>query len=351
MNILFITHNFYPRIGGIEVNSEILAKAFSEAGHDVRLVTWTKDPKATCFPFQIFRDPDLLVLLRLHKWANVIFENNPSLRLSWPALFFRKPHVVAIRTWITRSDGSTGLKDILKTLWLKKASRNIAVSSAIKNECCKDAVVIGNPYRDDLFRIIPEIHRSRHFVFLGRLVSDKGADHAIMAVHQISKKLSQEFSLTIIGNGPERTSLEKLVRKYRMEKSVRFTGSLRGEQLISQLNEHKYILIPSLWKEPFGNVALEGLACGCIPIVSDGGGLPEAIGEAGYTFKRGDLKSLVDILKRLDRFPEEETRLREKAHNHLKNYRSEYVTKRYLEEIDLTYRRYHSENNRITSHQ
>lgn len=316
------------------MNSEIFAEAFSKAGHEVRLVTWTQDPEATSFPYQIFRDPNIWELLRLHRWAHVIFENNPSLRLSWPALFFNKPHVIALNTWISRNDGRMGIRDVLKKLWLKKTSQNIAVSSAIRNECCKDAIVIGNPYRKDLFSRRSDIKRSRHFVFLGRLVSDKGADHAIMAVHQVSKRLSQKFTLTIIGDGPERASLEDLVSKYKMQSSVRFTGALRGEQLISQLNEHKFMLVPSLWKEPFGNVALEGLACGCIPIVSDGGGLPSAIGHAGLTFERGNLENLICTMIRLVSQPDLQATLLKEVDTHLAAHHPKVVVEKYLSIIE-----------------
>jgi len=41
MKILFISHAFYPEIGGIEVNSEIIANQFTALGAQVKVVTWT----------------------------------------------------------------------------------------------------------------------------------------------------------------------------------------------------------------------------------------------------------------------------------------------------------------------
>lgn len=67
---------------------------------------------------------------------------------------------------------------------------------------------------------------------------------------------------------------------------------MSGRELVAELNRHRYLLVPSLWKEPFGIVALEGMACGCWPIVVDGGGLPEAIGNLGTVFTRGDVNDL-----------------------------------------------------------
>lgn len=342
MKILFISHNFFPAIGGIEVNSEILATAFAEAGHEVRLVTWTADPEGVEFPFQIFRKPDLLTLFKLHSWTELIFENNPTLRLSWPNLFFPRPQVIAVRTLITRTDGTTGIQDFIKKKWLKKAGKVIAVSEAIRTRCYLEAVVIGNPYRVTHFKILKGISRCKHFVLMGRLVSDKGVDLAIRAVQKINQKKTVKHTLSIIGDGPERKMLENLTCKLKMEEYVHFTGVLRGPELTTCLNEHQYILIPSRCEEAFGNVALEGMACGCIPVASNGGGLPDAVGNAGLIFERGNLEDLINVLERLLENPNLAESLRKNAQSHLNSHHPKTISSRYLEVIDsafLSYRK------------
>ncbi len=334
MKILFITHNFHPRIGGIEVNSEILASAFSEYGHQVRLVTWTPDPENTSFAFPVYRNPGMWKLLELHRWASLVFENNPSLRLSWPSLLFANINVIAVRTWISRSDGTTGIQDILKRYWLKRAERVIAVSEAVRRKCCPEAVVIGNPYRAGQFKILPEIDRSIDFVFLGRLVSDKGADQAILGMYQLNKSGMQKYHLSIVGDGPEKKYLEGLASDLELSELVHFTGALQGEELIRTLNRHRILLVPSLWEEPFGNVALEGMACGCIPIVSDGGGLPDAVGKAGLCFERGNLKMLVSTMKRVIKDSSLQKQLLQEAKTHLRAHHPETITKKYLEIVE-----------------
>jgi hypothetical protein len=114
MKILFITHKFYPDIGGIEVNSEVLALGFHEAGHEVRMITWTASSGDRRFPFTVIRQPKTAILFKEHSYADVVFENNPSLRLSWPAVFFNKPIVVALRTWVNRIEGGMAWQDRLK---------------------------------------------------------------------------------------------------------------------------------------------------------------------------------------------------------------------------------------------
>jgi Glycosyltransferase len=59
------------------------------------------------------------------------------------------------------------------------------------------------------------------------------------------------------------------------------------------------LVVPSRYDEPFGIVALEGIACGCLVVGSSGGGLKEAIGPCGLTFPNGDAVALTNLLDRL----------------------------------------------------
>ncbi len=342
MKILFLSHKFYPDIGGIEVNSEILANGFVREGHQVRLLTWTNENGEKSFPFEITRNPGLKQLIKAHRWADIVYENNPCLRLAWPSFFLKKPSVVALRTWVNRMDGKIAWQDNLKIYWLSKASAVIAVSEAVRQRTYPKATVIGNPYRHELFRRIHGIKKVHDFVFLGRLVSDKGADLAIKAIHQLNtlkfvKKI--DFSLTIIGDGEEIKNLRTLVEKMSLNSQVKFKGSLHGEELVKCLNQHHFILIPSIWEEPFGNVALEGMACGCLPIVSDGGGLPDAVGKAGVVFKRENLDSLVECIQNIFSNPDYENKMRNAAADHLKAHQPEIVGRKYLEVIEEAYKR------------
>lgn len=342
MRILFLSHNFYPDIGGIEVNSDILAQAFSEVGHEVHLLTWSKDPTNKKFPYPVIRNPSKRKLFMEHSWAELIFENNPSLRLAWPNIFFRKPSVIALNTWISRINGKIGFQDRIKLLWLKRASKVIAVSDAIRKRCWPSATVIANPYRMNEFRIIPGIKKTKEFVFLGRLVSDKGADHAIKAVKLLittKPEINNEnkITLTIIGSGPEQKNLLKLIQDLEMDNYVKLTGPLRGEDLAVCLNRHRFLLVPSLWEEPFGNVVLEAMACGCLPIVSDGGGLPDAIGNAGLKFPRGNIKAMVETIINVINNPNLEQQLKLAATAHLKLHEPSKVANQYLKVIESAF--------------
>jgi glycosyltransferase involved in cell wall biosynthesis len=326
LKVLFLSHKFYPDIGGIETLSEIFANQLSKAGHNVHLVTWSSDSTKKEFAFTVIRTPGVKRLLQEHSWADLVFENNICMRLSWPSIVFRRPAIIGLQTWITGADNKVSFKEQFKYKWLGRAAEVVACSTAIQKRCWPNASVIGNPYQEEIFRIVPEIQRTLEFVFLGRLVSDKGADMAIEAFYRIltekgnNIKAGVERVLTIIGDGPELSNLQSMVRRLGIQNSVVFRGALRDELLVKCLNQHHFLLVPSTWEEPFGIVALEGMACGCVPIVSDGGGLPDAVGDAGLVFKRGDVDSLVEAIKKLYTEPLLVEQLRVAAPAHLKNH-------------------------------
>lgn len=339
--ILFLSHYFLPKIGGIEIISEILAKAFVKAGHTVRVLTWTEDPAETQYPFEVIRQPSMSTIINQNAWADIIFENNPCIRLGWPSFLAGKPTIVVLHTWITNSqNGNSFLASLKKNIYLKRHTKVVAVSKAIAKKEFRHSEIVENPYRQDDFKIIPGISRDKDFIFLGRLVSDKGADLAIRAFKMLLDlgtnvtHLPEKPHFTIIGDGPELQTLKSMVEEMHINSYVSFRGSLQAPQIAEELNRHKYLLIPSLWEEPFGVVALEGLACGCIPISSNGGGLPEAIGPAGYTFESGNVDSLVSAIVQVNSNISLQNSLRQQAHAHLLKFDRTVISRRYIDMLE-----------------
>jgi glycosyltransferase involved in cell wall biosynthesis len=165
--------------------------------------------------------------------------------------------------------------------------------------------------------------------FLGRFVSDKGADLLIQAFAQCKE---ESVGLTLIGSGPEEQELRRLADTLGVH--VRFTGALQGKDLVRELNKHEILAVPSRWPEPFGNVALEGMGCGCVVVGSEGGGLPDAIGTGGLTFRSGDAGHLAQHLRRLLGDAELRQELRLRSEEHLRKHVEEAVCRRYLEAIE-----------------
>jgi glycosyltransferase involved in cell wall biosynthesis len=206
VKILFTSNRFHPDIGGIESISDILARSFVSAGHSLRLVTQSPGEAQRdqlIFPFPVVRRPSARELLACYRWADVVFQNNIEARLMWPLLLCRRPLLIALQTWLRSPEGKLTTLNRLKRLALLAADHVVSVSEAIRLDSFARSMVIGNPYKSQLFRPLPEIRRDKAIVFLGRLVSDKGVDLLLQAFAQLHPS---GWRLTIIGDGPERCS-------------------------------------------------------------------------------------------------------------------------------------------------
>lgn len=331
MRIALLSHCFYPSVGGIETMTEMLAEGYLRAGHEVVVVTQTQDAGSRTFGYEVVRRPDARRLLRIAAWCDVWFQNNISLGTLWPLMLVRRPVVIRHATWIERPDGSRSWRDHLKRFVLRYAVC-ISNSSAVAASMPVASTVIGNPYQDHLFVDMPGIDRDRDLVFLGRLVSDKGPHLLLEALDQL-RALGHRPTVTFIGAGEESDSLRARVEAMGLAANIEFVGPRRGTELAQLLNRHRIMVVPSVWKEPFGIVALEGAACGCVVVGSSGGGLADAIGPCGPTFPNGDATALAHALRRLLESPDEMRAYRAGAPAHLQRHTVDAVTARYLEII------------------
>lgn len=330
MKILLTSHSFAPAIGGIETCSLDLALEFSKQGHKVQVLTQTvSNNPDDDHGLDVIRRPGRSELIRAMRWCDLIFQNNISLQTAWPLLFTRKPWLVCTATWLRNPDGTTGFASHLKRLALRFAT-NIYISEAIQNHVGHPGFAVPNPYDSKTFRIISEIKRERSLVFLGRLVSDKGCDLLLQSL-AILHDAGLELPLTIIGSGTEREALKKKVNALKLSDLVRFAGSLRGETLARELNRHQVMVVPSRWQEPFGIVALEGIACGCVVVGSAGGGLPDAIGPCGVLFKNNDANDLARAIRKVFEDKEVTNQFETSAAEHLRKHHVETIAARYIE--------------------
>src|SRR5208282_41585 len=136
--------------------------------------------------------------------------------------------------------------------------------------------VILNAYRSDLFK--PPLRNSRRhdLIFVGRLIRGKGVQVLIEAMRELERR-GFHRELTIVGMGSEHSEFMRAAHGL----PITFLGVKHGRELSDVIANHKTMIVPSLEPEPFGIVALEGLASGCAVVASRGGGLPEAIGPHG----------------------------------------------------------------------
>jgi glycosyltransferase involved in cell wall biosynthesis len=258
----------------------------------------------------------------------LFFQNNISLRSLIPALLVRKPILVVHQTWLQNVRGGTGWQNRLKQALLRFIT-NVAISKAVADRLSAHSFVIGNPYDETVFHSMPNLARDKAIAFVGRLVSDKGVDLLLRAV-ELLRRDGLSPDVTVVGTGPEENNLRRLTTELGLDRQVMFVGQQCGVPLAETLNRHRILAIPSRWAEPFGVVALEGIACGCVAIGSQDGGLKEAIGPCGLIFENGNVAALATGLKRLledDRLREQ---LREGLVEHLERFQSDTIVSAYL---------------------
>jgi glycogen(starch) synthase len=328
VKILLSSYVFSPSVGGIETVSALITPEFVKAGHEVVLITHSIPDDGLEWPFPVFRRPGPRKLIELVRWCDVYFQNNISLTYAWPLLFIRRPWVIAHHTWIGRFKGERNVRGELKRRLLKYGT-NATISHAVASDIPVPSTIVGNPYHSGVFKARPEIPRTREFVYLGRLVSDKGIDMIIKALVQLRSRGFRPH-LTIIGSGDEERELRRLVRIWKIESQVEFVGTKKPAEIALLLNAHQTLIVPSRWPEPFGIVALEGQASGCLVVASGAGGLQEVVGRCGLTFALGDQAELTAAMESVLMHPDLRDRLLKDVDRHLKRFEPAAVAGKYL---------------------
>lgn len=296
MRLLIYTPAFYPNTGGLETINMIICEQLHKNGFDVTLITpqSNKNEDDKKFPYRVIRDISCKSLWHWYKWCDVYVHSVLSLNGIWPLFVWPKKWVAIHHTCYFHAwDGKPTIISRIK-YFTSKFAKNIAVSKAVADKLgLHNATIIHNAYNSQLFKITNTGKRAG-FVFVGRLVTEKGVDLLLEAYKLYSVRSSNPWGLTIIGDGPEMKKLQNMALDYK----IQFIGKKYGEELVEELNNHACMIVPSVYNEAFGIVALEGLACGCRCIVSNGDGLQEAVGNCGILFKKGDVNDLAEKLFR-----------------------------------------------------
>jgi glycogen(starch) synthase len=323
MKVGTLTWEYPPRVvGGIARHCEGLAKALVKQNHDVHLFT-LDFPGSPDYEeidgVKIYRTSTELGHPNFLTWV-LMFNHFLSKRMAditrkvdfdvmhvhdWLAAFsgisfkhyIKKPMVLTIHsTEVGRAQGlhSPDSFSINGIEWWStyEANRVIVCSHSMKNEICnhfsipeKKVHVIPNAidipkYKTSIDR---GLVRQRYGVgwgeklvlCVGRLVSQKGIEYFIRAIPQIARHFP-EAKYIIVGEGWSRDSLEAEARASGHANKIRFTGFASDQEVINLMTSADVLVVPSIY-EPFGIVALEGMATGVPIVASQVDGLAEII--------------------------------------------------------------------------
>ncbi|MEI8343968.1 MAG: glycosyltransferase family 4 protein [Candidatus Moraniibacteriota bacterium] len=130
----------------------------------------------------------------------------------------------------------------------------------------KGIVQIANGLDVDKIINIQPAAESSDVIFVGRLLSHKNVDILIKAIALVRHEF-KGISLAILGDGPEKKNLEKLVEKLKLTENVKIFGFVeKDEDVYSHMHASKVFVLPSA-REGFGMVVLEANACG-LPVIT-----------------------------------------------------------------------------------
>jgi glycosyltransferase involved in cell wall biosynthesis len=136
-------------------------------------------------------------------------------------------------------------------------------------------------------------------LFVGRLDAEKGIRELVEAFADVIARIGKA-RLVVVGDGPERTWLEKRQHASGLNGSLELLGAVPHSRIPDVLKEASLLCLPS-HGEPFGMVALEAMASGRPVVAYDLGGPRYLIdhGRGGYLVRPGDRDGLADTLVQL----------------------------------------------------
>jgi L-malate glycosyltransferase len=224
------------------------------------------------------------------------------------AMLLGKPYIVALRGsdvpfYNQRFDilDKFLFKHLSKIIW-RKAKVVTTNSEGLKELAQRTAPnqkieVIYNGINTKEFKPIKNKKEDKtlRIICIARLIKRKGIDYLIKA---LGKLKNENFILTIIGDGKEKESLIDLAKNLKINKKVKFLGSIPHQKIVKYYQKNDLFILPSL-NEGMSNTILEAMACGLSIITTNTGGSKELIKDNGFIIPKADIKS---IRKTIEKF-------------------------------------------------
>ena len=190
------------------------------------------------------------------------------------------------------------VKKIRQMIMNKQAHRNVRKFVVASNHMKNNLLMQG--YQDDKIAVIPyftEIpddiiaeSQQNNILFVGRVSPEKGLDIFIESL----ALLEADFRFIIVGDGsPDYVDmLHHKVREKNLEDKVEFCGWIENKRMGDYYAKSAFLVVPSIWPEPFGIIGIEAMAHGRPAISFNVGGIPEWLEDekTGFLIERMDIK-------------------------------------------------------------
>jgi glycosyltransferase involved in cell wall biosynthesis len=179
--------------------------------------------------------------------------------------------------------------------------------------------------------------------FVGRFVEEKGLLTLFAALGKLPVNPQRPWKLLLLGRGPLKEKLQQLAGELGVGDRIIWIESVPHADVARYINLMDTLVLPSEtsyqfktlssigWKEQFGHVLIEAMACQVPVIGSDSGEIPHVIKTDGLVFPEGDAAALADKIATLRDQPEQQRELAEKGYRRaMSEYTNRALAKRLL---------------------
>lgn len=329
--VVMIISQFYPLLGGAEIQAQRLASALRARGVDVVVLTGrikNRPAYEVIDGIPVYRSirtvniPLLFGVLYVSSVAVFLYRKRNEYNIIHCNILQELQTLVSIiikllfNKRVVAKMSSSGMTSDLKIMkrtlagrltlrLLNKADRIVSLCSAATSELLGEGIPpdrlqqISNGVDTGLFtvRAGPRHAGQKLITCIGRLDGFKGVDHLLEAFRQVIAG-GADARLTLIGTGPDEEKLKRIVRALALEERVLFKG--RRENVLQELSDTDIFVLPSL-SEGMSNVLLEAMSCGLPVIATAVGGAIDMIrhGINGMLVPPGDPAALSKALREL----------------------------------------------------
>lgn len=264
--------------------------------------------------------------------------------------FFRKTHVITTVRGADIFALNGRFLRVVKKYILKKSDKVFVNSNQAKAACQsifnREYIIAASGYDNSLFK--PDTPMNEYYtqnklriISVGRLSREKGFINILKAVKKVSDDKNMDVHLTIAGDGPERAALFEYITTNKLKDKVELIGWIARKDLPALYQQADLFVGASIvdksgWRESFGNVYVESMACGTPVIVSDTAGASELITNNvdGIIVKTGSINDLSDAIIQVGNNREHLAIMSKKAIETAKPYNSENTAKTYSKSIN-----------------
>ncbi|MCB9493198.1 MAG: glycosyltransferase family 4 protein [Epsilonproteobacteria bacterium] len=144
--------------------------------------------------------------------------------------------------------------------------------------------------------------RIKKIIFVGRFIREKGI---FLLAHVFGKLIqdNRDWRLVFVGTGADKCDLVSALQEWGISEYVQLEKPMSHELVAPLIAQAEILVLPSYdtpeWKEQFGHVLIEAMACRVAVLASDAGDIPAVVGDAGLIFQQKNEQSLLAQLKTL----------------------------------------------------